>query len=79
MTAELNEALATLTRAYAAKAGLVERKIAIFEEVQRVGIESPAPDVSLMVESIDAKIGELDVQITEARQLLGLTPPSTLN
>ena len=79
MTAELNEALAMLGRLYEAKAGLVERKIAIFEEVQRVGSENVAPDVPVMVEAIHAKIDELDALIFEARQLLGLDARAILN
>jgi hypothetical protein len=77
MTAELNEALATLGRLYEAKAGLVERKIAIFEEVQRVGIV--APGVPVMVETICATIDELDVLILEVEQLLGTGPRGALN
>jgi hypothetical protein len=79
MTAELNEALATLGRLYEAKAGLVERQIEIFAEVQRVGIENIAPDVPIMVEAIHARIDELDALISEARQLLGLDPRPLLN
>jgi hypothetical protein len=80
MTAE-NEALAMLAHAYEAKAGLVERQITILEDVQRVGIENVAPDVPVIVKTIRAKIDELDVLISEARQLLGIEvaepPPVT--
>jgi len=85
MTVELDEvaakqeALAVLGHLYEAKAGLVERQIALFQEVQRVGIENVAPDVPVMVGTIRAKIDELDALITEARQLLGLDASAAVN